>query len=288
MSHAYQAPQQDVATSRAGMHRLGIVLDIVGGILVFLALAMIALQAVAVTWASTPDAVAGNPSLVDWILSAADNTLATPGIILLFALCALIPGELLRRGGIGAASGPARQTLLPQGSFVAVFRPIGLGVHAVWLVLLVVVSFGVVIFTTASGSSSTWPSSVEYDGSYTVVSSFLAYGLLFAGIAGATLGSFVKKAVYARVVRTRGPEALKGSRGQAFWAWFTMRWRFDLWLCGAGTLLVAGSALPFSSDDAASGIVAIVAGLVILATGLWAAGNYWRAGAPLGVGESFS
>ncbi|MCX7523201.1 hypothetical protein OSC27_13060 [Microbacterium sp. STN6] len=275
-------------SAQASSHRAGVVLDAIGGALVAIAVAMITAQAIGVTWASRADAAASDPSLASWVSAAADNTLATPGIILLLAMCALIPGELLRRGGIGAGRGEPRGTLLPQGSLVAVFRPIGLGVHAAWMIALVVVSLTVTFLAAFSASSGTWPASVEHEGAYTVLGSLLAYGLLLVGVAGATLGSFVKKSVYASVVRRRGEAALSGAPGQAFWAWFTLRWRFDLWLCGVGLLVLAASSLPLSSGDAGVAVAAIVAGAALLAIGLWAACNYWRAGAPLGVGESFA
>lgn len=218
---------------------------------------------------------------MNWMVNAD----STPFVCLLFAICALIPGEILRRGAFGPSDSTGSRSGAEQRSFAARFRPIGLRPHAVWGVVLGAVAIALTVGLARSATEQAWPATVRsYRGS-SLSSLFGIWAALFAALACATAGSFVKKAVYLRVTRRHGENVADGLRGQAFWGWFTMVWRFDLWLCGTAGIALAYSGIQLA-DDPHTAIGLGASGVVLLAAGMGAAANYWRAGVPIGVGVS--
>lgn len=279
MTHA--APATTVSPRNARIfRRIGLALDAAGSLIVLASLTIAGMQ----MWVLT-ELSGGENSVVRDYLNWSANVDSAPFVCLLFATCALIPGEILRRGAFGPPSAAGRQSGTERSSLVAQFRPIGLRVHAAWGTVLGILAIALTVGLSRSATEQTWPATVRsYRGSS--VSSLLGvWAALFAALACATVGSFVKKAVYRRITRRRGQDVADGRRGQAFWAGFTMVWRFDLWMCGAAGIALAYAGIDLYSDThTAIGLGAV--GVVLLVTGIGAAANYWRAGVPIGVGVS--
>ncbi|TFC56955.1 MULTISPECIES: hypothetical protein [unclassified Cryobacterium] len=217
-------------------------------------------------------------------LSVLSAMTAVPAMLLIVAVCFLIPGYLRRRGVIAERD----TTFWRGGSHTAKYKPLPLGLHAAWAllplaawVLLVVIPLRNLIGGTA------WPAGLKDENSSAVWMLLAAYGGLAAALFAAIVVSLIKKVVYtARVARH--PEAVDGSAGKGLWRWVTFRWRFDLWLAGLGGAFVGLCWIALGFDDTPFFVTTLAIGLALLAAGLLLAVNYWRAGEPLGAGESYS
>ncbi|MGC5167659.1 hypothetical protein [Luteimicrobium sp. DT211] len=230
-------------------------------------------------------------------LSAADTLAAVGwvGVVVggLVVMSLVWVAELGRRGRV-ARSTRERTTLLPQGTNVARIRPLGIGWHVAWLVLLVALT----VLFVGVGLDGRWFLDEPDDGSFAVLWWFC--GLVTGFVSGVLLVSLVKKLALARRARRGAPAP---ERPSAFWRWFDYRWRFDLWLSGLGAAAVSmGAGVAWlvastpdgemSSGDAHAFAVlqaALLAGGVpLLLVGLWCGLQYWRSGEALGSGESFA
>jgi len=220
----------------------------------------------------------------------------------------VVIGELQRRGTIRRRS-PGRGTL-SRASNESVWRMISPSWSLAWAVLggsacaLLLLLMGHEPWAHVSGDL-TWPP-------------LFFNGIIVAGLAGAALGSWVKKLAWARRhgrVRNlvgvapaashpgsseREPRA--GSEQEshvaepsAFWRWFSFRWRIDAWMCAFGAIgLFAGAALlqlltrlPEDHQTAAPACIGmIVGGAALLVTGAFFTTQFWRAGEDLAAGES--
>jgi len=222
-------------------------------------------------------------------------TLVSTAVLPLLATVFLWIGELVRRGHWGGPSGHKPDALLPQGSTTVRVRPLPVSWHVLWLV----VAAGVALLLLTGLARE----ALDVSGAEQGVALWTVHGLLLAGVAGAVLGSLVKKLSWARrraragtpshpaLARRRAPD----TAGRTFWRWFGFRWRLDLWcsalgamaLWSTGWVLVQRPAFP---DDAASmAAVAVwlgLAGLVLLVGGLWATAQFWRTGEDLASAES--
>ncbi|MHA7985456.1 hypothetical protein ACX9R5_06575 [Rathayibacter sp. CAU 1779] len=116
------------------------------------------------------------------------------------------------------------------------------------------------------------------------------------GVTLAAIASAVKRVAYDHAQRS-GREAKES--GRAFWRWFGFRWRFDLWLAGAGGFLIGASPLgfvfdfdryaPFDNPDGVAWAIGTISiGVVLIIAGIVTATQFWRAGESLGAGESLA
>jgi hypothetical protein len=112
------------------------------------------------------------------------------------------------------------------------------------------------------------------------------YGALASAIAGVLLVSHLKKQRHLALVTAQDPRLLEAPNG--VWRWLTFRWRFDLWLGGIGGALAGASWLALPFGDISFLILPLLGGILLFAVGVWMARQYWKAGMPLGIGESFA
>ncbi|WEO76790.1 hypothetical protein BJQ94_15730 [Cryobacterium sp. SO2] len=211
-------------------------------------------------------------------LSAVSALVALPAILLVTATCFLIPGYLRRRA-----------TTIGRGtSTTATSLPLPLGVHAAWAlapltgwVLLVLRPLLNLLGGTA------WPAGLRYENADAVWLMLAAYGGLSSALFVTILVSLLKKVVYVRHI-TAQPSDVDGSAAQGIWRWVTFRWRFDLWLAGIGGVFVGLCWIALGFGDTPFFLSTLAIGLVLVASGVLLAVNYWRAGEPLGAGESYA
>lgn len=275
--------------------RFGRVLSVIGAVLAALALLLLVAGGLLMTW------VASEPASLD--ASAADGLRGlaavglsvVPGLLALFGMCGLVGGEQIRRGAITRNPDPPA-TALPSASHVSRFRVLPTGWHLLWIAVGVVVSVVLAGLPVISWFTGGWPSSVTGSESFDVY--WVIYGSIAFGVTVAAATSLLKKTAYARAVRSGRVAEGRTGAGQRFWRWFDYRWRFDLWLAGAGAMVAVlaltplstvvgpdatrdqlAGALPASLSFVALGVLAVVAGVVCSL-------NFWRAGEEIGTGES--
>lgn len=278
--------------------RIGLLLSTVGAVLIGCALIAVFGGAIVLSGFQADSesfrAGSGEQQLADLIVSVMST--GNVMLCLLIALCFLITGEQLRRGGIGRTARP-QTTILPKGSYVSSFRPLSSGWHLLWAVLALTVALLLIVAPVVGTVNSSWPTTVYSPGSFS--DSWLTTGMVALALACATWVSLFKKQRYFRRARITGIPDRAGERGTRAWRWLTFRWRLDIWCAGVGGLVIGLSALAISStdwsyddpnrgDNLLGGGVILLLGLVILGFGLWMASNYWKSGEPIGSGESFS
>lgn len=227
---------------------------------------------------------AGIPS---WLLVATGGGVVAVGGMLL--MCGMFIAELTRRGTIGKSAKPRA-----RGNFGVRFRLLSLPLHLVWL-------FGLLLSAVAMLAV---PMLADVGTDVDTFFTWYLWGVFLVPVCGAVLGSFLKKVCYFRWLRRVGAAGLRKRKPQPFWRWYSYRWRLDLWLCGAGFVLVAAAGfilgmltyLPSDefgdADDIAeaTGVVwaLFVIGVPVLLFGLWSCSQFWRAGEDIDTGESAS
>ncbi len=123
------------ATAKPRFQALGVLLSTIGTSLVVLTVIVTVGGGVLLTILGARVS-SGNETAVALAIAAVFAGLMSVGtttLTLLFATCFLMLGEQLRRGGIGS-SARLRRGVLPRGSYLSAFRPIGTGWHALWAV----------------------------------------------------------------------------------------------------------------------------------------------------------
>lgn len=247
--------------------RVGAILSLIGGVVGLAAVIAIFLSA-----------VPGFSGLV-----------AAPGILILFAICGLIPGEQLRRGRI-SGNPDAPKTRLPKASNISRFRMLGTGWHVLWICVGLVISI-VLVGVPVRGWFVSGFSGEDLASGFWVV-----YGSVAFGITVASMASLGKKLTWRRRVEA----GRAATSGQPFWRWVTYRMRLDIWAAGVGGLLIAISPTFIAADlgpypdqyrlqtDLPTMIIVVAIGFLLVIAGAAASANFWRAGVDLGGGESFS
>jgi hypothetical protein len=223
----------------------------------------------------------------EWLLVATGGgVLAIGGMLLMSGMWI---AELARRGSITKSADPRA-----QGTFGVRFSLLATPLHLTWFVgLLVLAAMLLAIPMLADGDTETFMT-------------WFIWGVFMVPVAGAVLGSLVKKTFYfrwhRRQIQAAGGRVVR--KPQPFWRWFSYRWRIDLWLCGAGFLAVAGGLfiaammefLPEGdfggAEDIAEAttvvIVLLGSGVPTLLFALWACTQFWRSGEDINTGESAS
>lgn len=192
--------------------------------------------------------------------------------------CLTFVGELQRRGAI----------VHGYGNNVAIFRPLGLVTHALWVVvaLAVWVALVPVTLSKASVDQAASPSLSYLDSGSDVVFLLGVYGGLVSAVTGALVGSWVKKAWYLRTERRLGPPD-PGTRSPGWWT-FTYYWRADVWLVALGGLLLGITPLPWFLESTTAAVVTAGIGAALALAGLTFSTQYRRSGMPLGTGSSLT
>lgn len=205
------------------------------------------------------------------------DILLTPFLAFLVGGCLTFLGEILRRGAI----------VRGYGTNVALFRPLALATHALWIAVPVAAWVAVVPVVLSQSSTGSGAGSLSYvDADSDVAFLVGVYGGLAAALAGAVVGSLVKKAWYLRTVRRLGPPDPE-KRSQGWWT-FSYCWRGDVWLVALGGLLLGISPLTLFVDSTVGPVVTIAGGTVLVVVGLVTSTMYRRSGMPLGTGSSLT
>ncbi|CAM5537502.1 hypothetical protein [Leifsonia shinshuensis] len=275
--------------------KFGKVLSIIGAVLAAVALVLLIVGGILLTWIASDPPALEESSADDLRGLAAVGMSAVPGVLALFGMCGLVAGEQIRRGGMGRNPAPP-DTVLPSASFVSRFRVLPTGWHALWTVVGLLVSFVLVGLPVISWFTGGWPGSV--DGPEQFAQYWVIYGSIAFGVTVAAAVSLLKKTAYLRALRSGRIVSGRPAPGQAFWRWFDYRWRFDLWLAGLGAMVAVLALTPLSEavgagaspGELASALPAIllflVLGLLFIVAGVVCTLNFWRAGEELGSGES--
>lgn len=292
-AEALRARKTYVATAN---RRFGRRLSIAGVVLVALCLVVLFGGGLVLTRVDQAAAAGIARDQLDGLAGIAKGSLAAlPALILLFAVCCLVTGEQLRRGSMAPSSKPQTDPL-PTASMVSEFRVLGVGWHLLWSTTGLVVAALLSGIPVVSWFTGAWPETVSDDHSFSGL--WMIYGSFALGITLASFTSLIKKLGYLRQYRIRGGAISDGGPGKSFWRWVDYRWRFDLWLTGAGGVLLGLSPVnlsmavgPYGSADALSaelpGFFRLAGpGVLLVSLGIAAALNFWRAGEPLGSGES--
>ena len=296
MTHAgpLGTASEETVARRPRFHTLGLTLTAVGIFLVAVNGLILFGGAAALTELSSAAQYGHRSPFAHAVSSLMSVSVLT--LTLLFATSFVILGEQLRRGGIGRSS-RKQSTLLPQGSYVSSFTPLSVRWHALWAMTTLALSLVLILVPTIGAVRRTWPTTVG--GSYAFATSWQTDGIVVLALAAAALVSLFKKVRYLERVRSGRTELPNGRLRSAAWRWLTFRWRLDLWVAGIGGLLIGLSSLAITStswdvpdpalaDNLSGGAFICAIGLVFELVALWMASNYWKAGEPMGAGESFS
>lgn len=211
----------------------------------------------------------------------------------LLAMCFIWIGELIRRGQWGGPSGHKPEALLPQGTNTVSLRMVPVRWNLTW-VAVTVVGAVVLLWLTVQDTVG-----YAFGGHLEII--LIVNGIMAAGALGTAVGTLVKKLAWLRGGRSRVRNAVAAhpalarrqapTLGTTFWRALSYRWRFDVWLCalGAVSAWLAGYSLltieHIPDSDSAAWIFGSVA-VVLMASGLWATTQFWRAGEDLASGES--
>ena len=211
--------------------------------------------------------------------------IAVPGVLLLLATIAFFFFVLLRRS---TELGVATLSMWAGGSVTAQLKPLSTGYHLAWIAVAVAGWLTLIVLPVVLAVGGGWPAMLEEKPATYTYLTLGMYGGLSAALALVLTVSLAKKTGYRATIRRRGAAALGGGAGRSFWRWFTLRWRFDLWLAGVGGAFLGTCWMALIFDDTGFFVTAIGLGLAFTAAGLFAALQYWRAGEPIGAGESFA
>jgi hypothetical protein len=277
----------------ASNHAFGRVLSIIGIVLAVVALVLLVGGGLVLTAASS--AADGDTSFDAIRGIATIGMSATPGILLLLAMCGLVAGEQLRRGSMRRNPNPPAG-ILPSASMTSSFSVLSVRWHLLWIIVGLVVSFVLVGLPVISWFTGGWPGNVGDDNAFAVY--WVIYGAIGFGVTVAAVASLIKKVGFWRAQRNGRIRPGVDAPGKRFWRWFDYRWRFDLWLAGLGGVVAALSTTVLSDavgPGAAAGDLSaalpaflgfLLLGIVLIVAGIACSLNFWRAGEELGSGES--
>lgn len=283
-----QRRERVAASNRA----FGRVLSVGGGVLAAIAFVLLVGGGLVLT------AVAAGPDdgSLDGVRGLAAVMMgATPGVILLIAMCGLVAGEQLRRGTMQRNPDPP-DTVLPSASMVSRFRVLPVGWHVFWIAVGLLISVLLVGIPVVSWFTGGWPASVGDENDFSRY--WVIYGSIGFGVTAAAVVSLIKKLSYYRALAAGKVQQGVDAPGRRFWRFFDYRWRFDLWLAGLGGVIGVLAFTPLSSSVGQTASAADLAaalpwvlgfaalGLLLIVAGIVCATNFWRAGEELGSGES--
>ena len=206
---------------------------------------------------------------------------AVPGGLFLLALCFIWTGQALR----GRVQTRDRRGL-EGGTVLSTNAILSPRAHLTWVAVAVLFWFALVALPILLALGGGWPATVSALPQTYVWINLGMYGALASAIAGVLVVSFLKKRHYLAMVAAEDSRLLEAPHG--VWRWLTFRWRFDLWIGGVGGALVGVCWLAVLASDVVLLLVMLAIGAALLAVSIWMARQYWRAGVPLGVAESFA
>lgn len=274
------SPEQAARVARQN-RQVGVVSDVIGAVLAAAALGLV--------YGGGIVATAGRGGDVDAVNSQVSAMSAIwPAVLGLFAFCALMLGEILRRGGI-RKNPEAREGGLPKGSNRSDLRVLSDGWRMLWILVALAVAVSLLAPVIVGFLTGGWPHDLPAGGM--VQGTWTIYGSVAFGTAVTLFASWVKKSATRRAVAGgRGA----GAAPSAAWRFLLFRWRVDLWCAAVGGTVAAMFAVfalsaAVTDDTAASGLAAVAAaGALLAVVGILLGTQYWRTGEPLGSGESFA
>lgn len=204
-----------------------------------------------------------------------------PGGIFVLALCFIMTGRVLR-GRVWTRE----TTGLQGGTVVAVNTYLSPRAQLAWVAVALAFWFLLVIVPVLTALGGAWPATVRELPQVYVWMTLGMYGALASAIAGVLVVSHLKKQRYLAMVAA--DDARLRQPPQGGWRWATFRWRFDLWLGGLGGAFAGASWLALPFGDVLFLVLPLFGGFTLIALGVWMARQYWRAGVPLGMGESYA
>lgn len=216
--------------------------------------------------------------------TAGTSTITFPTLMAFLSMIGFFFGQFAVRGRWSMAAGePAA-----DGNYKVDLRPIGVGLHSLFLLLAALawalVMVGPVLadsrgqLNTGDGSSATeqfW---------FTVT----VYGTITGVIAAMVAVSLLKKLTYNRALLRHRSFIDAGSASQAWWRRFSHIWRAELGIAGFAGAALGLSPLGIHLHSAVYGVGALVIGLALGAVAVLTALNSWRSGLPVERVESYT
>lgn len=206
---------------------------------------------------------------------------AVPGGLFLVSFCLICSARVLRGKVV-----TVNTRRLEGGSVVSLNTYLTPRTHLAWLGAAAASWFALIPVPVFLALRGRWPATVRDLPQEHVWVNLALYGALAAAATGTLAVSHLKKQHYLALEAADNLRLNEPQRG--IWRWTTFRWRFDLWLGALGGAAIGGSliVLPFNEVGRFAGSLAI--GVVLMVSAILLARQYWRAGQPLGLAESFA
>jgi hypothetical protein len=216
--------------------------------------------------------------------SAGTSTIAFPTLMTFLSMIGFFFGQFAVRGRWSKARGePAA-----DGNYKVDLRPIGAGLHGVFL-LLAVLAWALVmvvpVVADSRGQLNTGDGSSAAEQFWFTVT---VYGAITGVIAAMVAVSLLKKLTYNRALLRHRSFIDPGSASQMWWRTFSHIWRAELGIAGFAGAALGLSPLGIHLHSAVYGVGALVVGLALGAVAVLAALNAWRSGLPVGRVESYT
>ena len=216
--------------------------------------------------------------------SAGTSTIAFPTLMTFLSMIGFFFGQFAVRGRWSmAARKPAA-----DGNYTVDLRPIGVGLHSVFL-LLAVLAWALVmvvpVVADARGALNTGDGSSATEQFWFTVT---VYGAITGVIAAMVAVSLVKKLTYNRALLRHRSSIDAGSASQTWWRTFSHIWRAELGIAGCAGAALGLSPLGIHLHSAVYGLGALAIGLALGAVAVLTALNSWRSGLPVERVESYT
>jgi hypothetical protein len=265
---------------RAAKLRRGVA--IVGNAVGALALLVAIVAVAAILWFTNQDVSIGSVIEDD---AAGTTTIAFPFLMVLLSMIGFFFGQFASRGRWGAVE---KTSIVSSGTFRVELRPIGVGLHVLFLVLallawMLVVLLPVVLEVAGTVDPAAGSSAAEQFW-FTVV----VYAIVTGGIAAVVAVSLLKKVTYNRSLERGRGSIVDGSPAQVAWRRFSHIWRGELAIAALGGAALGLSPLGIHLDSAAYGLAFAAAGVALLLASILLALNSWRSGLPVERVESYT
>jgi hypothetical protein len=215
---------------------------------------------------------------------AGTSTIAFPTLMAFLSMIGFFFGQFAVRGRWSMATGkPAA-----DGSYKVDLRPIGVGLHSVFL-LLAVLAWALVmvvpVVADSRGALNTGDGSSATEQFWFTVT---VYGTITGVIAAMVAVSLLKKLTYNRALLRHRSFIDAGSASQGWWRRFSHIWRAELGIAGFAGAALGLSPLGIHLHSAVYGVGALVIGLALGAVAVLTAVNSWRSGLPVERLESYT
>lgn len=215
---------------------------------------------------------------------AGTTTIAFPTLMALLSLTGFIFGQFAVRGRWGMSEG-GRST---GGSITVELRPIGVGLHVIFLMLSLIAWVLVMVVPVVLDAQDALRipdgSSAREQFWFTVT----VYGALTGALTAMIGLSLLKKLTYDRALARSTSQIRPGSGSQVWWRTFSYIWRAELGIGAVGGAALGLSPLGVHLDSPAYGLGAVAIGVLLMGIAAVTALNAWRSGLPVQRVESYT